>query len=166
MATDNLTAQRLRELLHYDPDTGVFTWQIAPNKRIVVGAIAGTMTSDNYIAIRIEKVSYLAHRLAWLYAHGRWPVGFIDHINRITTDYRIKNLREVTPSENRQNSKVDARSRSGIKGVKRTKEGGWQANIQVNKRSFCLGTYKTKGDAIQAYIDRASKIHTCNPLAS
>jgi hypothetical protein len=104
---ETLTAERLRELLHYDPDTGDFTWRTA-RKRIPAGAIAGTV-ERGFRRITIgggrHGPRYSAHRLAWLYMTGAWPNGYLDHINRDPDDNRFANLRLATNSQNQANTR-------------------------------------------------------------
>jgi len=97
-----LTQSQLKEILTYNPDTGIFTWLVASNGRIRVGDIAGT-TDNGYVRIMIERTKYRAHRLAWLYVHGESPKEQIDHINHIRDDNRINNLRCVSCHENFKN---------------------------------------------------------------
>ena len=84
---NQLTQERLKELLHYDPETGYFTWKISPNNAVKVGSVAGT-SMNNYIRIIIDHKAYLAHRLAFLYMEGYFPEHEVDHINRIRDDNR------------------------------------------------------------------------------
>jgi hypothetical protein len=85
-----LTAERLRELLNYDPDTGVFTWRVRPVHSHRVGDIAGSVrTTRGYRLIGVAGRVYKAHRLAWLYMMGEWPKDQIDHINRDPSDNRF-----------------------------------------------------------------------------
>jgi hypothetical protein len=81
-----LTAERLREVLNYNPGTGVFTWRVQTGRRAPVGAIAGCITWYGYIAIKIDCCRHLAHRLAWFYVTGAWPKDQIDHINGNRSD--------------------------------------------------------------------------------
>jgi hypothetical protein len=96
-----LTQARLKELMTYDADTGVFTRIRSVNR-------AGRRVSDKlnrhgYLHFCIDYKMYLQHRVAWLYVYGEFPEGHLDHINRIKTDNRICNLRVVTAFENSQN---------------------------------------------------------------
>lgn len=104
MAKADLTPERLRELLEYDPETGKFTWLRNRAFKALGGTHAGYLNSNGYLRITVDDVSYAAHRLAWLYVHGRWPDKTIDHINRNKQDNRIANLRDVTHSEQNYNS--------------------------------------------------------------
>ena len=90
---DKLTAERLRERLHYDAGTGVFTRRVGSG-HARTGEMAGSVHSTGYVRISIDGGKYTAHCLAWLYVHGVWPPDQIDHINGNRSDNRIANLRE------------------------------------------------------------------------
>ena len=95
----SLTAERLREVMSYDPETGVLTWRKKTGRkgRVVVGRAAGNYDPDGYICVRIDRKNYKAHRLAWLYVYGTWPDNRIDHIDGIKDNNAITNLlREYT----------------------------------------------------------------------
>jgi hypothetical protein len=154
MATKILTQARLKELLHYNPDTGRFTWLQPCNRfsQVRSGDPAGTLHKRGYIHIKVEGQSYKAHRLAWLYVHGRWPEPAIDHINRIKNDNRIVNLREADQLRNMQNKSRYKRNVSGYIGVTPHRATGkWVAQVQVNKRNHYLGVYETAETAALAY---------------
>jgi HNH endonuclease len=106
---DHLTADRLRELLHYDPATGIFTWRIANGGLSSPGKVAGCATA-RYPCVQIDGKQYSLHRIAWLHSYGEWPQHHIDHINRDKRDNRLCNLRDVTQSVNQQNRRTHARS--------------------------------------------------------
>ena len=95
-----LTQSELKELLNYNPQTGIFTRKTHLNKHCKINDIAGHKTKHGYVTINIKSKIYYAHRLAWLYVHGEMPKNVIDHINRIKHDNSAKNLRWVTASEN------------------------------------------------------------------
>ena len=111
-----ITYERLKELLHYDPDSGIFVWNIG-RPGASVGTVAGAIRHDGYVRIGVDNKRYLAHRLAWLYVHGYMPENSIDHINRNPLDNRICNLREVSHMCNMRNIDTPKNNTSGVKGV-------------------------------------------------
>lgn len=153
------TAKRLRELLHYDPETGAFTRKIDRGGH-PKGSAAGTVDPSGYVKIYIDGRNYWGHRLAWLYAHGEWPKKMLDHRNMDRYDNRIANLREASNGENMCNTGVSAKNTSGIKGVffhngaKR-----WAAQIVVNKTHYWLGLFDTKEEAGEAWKAAAKRLH-------
>lgn len=154
--------KRLHEMLHYDLETGNFRWKQSRG-RAASNSAAGTISGSGYIHIRLEGKIYQAHRLAWLYVYGEFPSKYIDHANRIKTDNRICNLREVTKSQNAQNTLVSKANTSGIKGVnwcKRDKK--WRASIKLNGKFKSLGYFSDVKDAQLAYGLAAKTIHTHN----
>jgi HNH endonuclease len=110
----HLTVEQLKELLNYNPETGLWTW-IKARGRCAKGSFAGTML-DGYIMIYVDKVGYLAHRLAWFYMTNRWPLE-VDHKNTIKNDNRWDNLREATRSQNKFNVPALSNNTCGFKGV-------------------------------------------------
>jgi hypothetical protein len=157
---DELSQARLKELLHYDPDTGVFTHLYA-RRGVTVGNVAGTKGRYGYWFLVLLHRKYLAHRVAWCYLHGAFPPDQIDHINRIRDDNRECNLRCVTLAQNRQNLGVSGRNKSGYRGVSYDKVNDlWRASISVGGKARNLGRYKTKSEAATAYKQAAVKLHT------
>lgn len=146
---NDITQERLKLLLSYDKDTGVFYWNVsAANNSIKIGSVAGSLTKNGYIGIGIEKQQYYAHRLAWLYVHGVLPNDQIDHINRDRADNRIVNLRSVSNQANAQNQGLRKGSLSGYRGVNWYKRGGkWQARIHHNNKTMHVGYYDNLQDA-------------------
>lgn len=161
MAEAILTQARLKELLHYDPDTGVFTWRVATGSRSRAGSIAGCLNNQRgYLVIGVVSRTYYAHRLAWLYVHGRIPDDGVDHINRCRLDNRIANLRPATNAENQQNRGVGVNSTSGVTGVSFYKRTGmWRAHITVSGKNVHLGYFADKDKAAKARLDAKSKYH-------
>jgi len=154
-----LTAERLRSLLDYDPETGVFTRRV-PLTGWKVGSVAGHICPDGYVRIGIDYVSYLSHRLAWYWVTGSWPLGVIDHFNGNKSDNRFANLRDVTLSVNQQNTrKASKNSSSGFLGVNFLK-GRWVSRITVNGRYVHIGRFDTAIEAHEAYLDYKRKIHS------
>ena len=143
-----LTSERLKGLLRYEPETGDFYW-LASKGRARAGCVAGATDTGGYRVIRVDGRLYKAHRLAWLYTYGVWPVGLLDHVNRVPGDNRICNLREATQSENMHNA--GRASASGVPGVRwRAERNKWVAQIRVGYRNHVLGSFDTKNDAIAA----------------
>lgn len=150
-----ITQVRLKELIVYTPETGVFTWKVRTSNCVHVGDIAGschTHTSGkSYREIGIAGKLYRAHRLAWLYTHGHFPPREIDHINGDGTDNRLCNLRSVTPSENQRNSRLRSDNSSGTSGVSWQRAARkWVAQIKVDSKSKHLGLFEDLDDAIAA----------------
>lgn len=163
MATSILTAQRLREVLDYDQETGILTWKIQSSNRIKVGSQAGAMLKTGYLSISIDGKLHRAHRLVWLWVHGVWPDDDLDHINGIRTDNRIANLRDVSRTTNQQNLRAARgdNTHSGMLGVYRTDKVGkpWRASIKIDGKDKHLGNFSTKEDSYSAYIDAKRKLH-------
>lgn len=153
---EKLTAEKLREVLDYDPGTGAFRWRRRANASASwntrwAGKPAGAAMSNGYILIRIDGLSYLAHRLAWLYVYGEWPSDNVDHINWDRGDNRIANLRNATLAQNGWNMRPRP-SKSGIKGVYRVDQSGkWRARINVASVTHHLGCFDCLGQAVNAY---------------
>jgi hypothetical protein len=103
MSNMTLTQNRLKQLLDYQPETGQFTWRVARAGLAKAGSVAGATKTQGYRQIMVDGTMYLAHRLAWLYVHGHFPVKMLDHVNRQSWDNRIANLREATHKQNREN---------------------------------------------------------------
>ena len=149
MAGQTLTQDCLKEILHYQPSTGRFTWK-RRRGRMKAGSTAGTYDHLNRLNITISKRQYKAHRLAWLYVYGRWPVQ-VDHVNHCQSDNRLSNLREVSNQENHKNKSLSKKNTSGVTGVTWHKGAGkWCAQIMVNGESKYLGLFEKKSDAAMA----------------
>jgi hypothetical protein len=152
----------LTAVLHYNPETGEFLWNL-PRPKVQVGQRAGyEKKNKGYIYIEIDGKSYSAHRLAWFYMTGAEPKGHIDHINGKKTDNSFANLREATSGQNRANSKHN--NKTGMKGVRCSHwipEGKrrWMAQITHNKKVMYLGSFFTKEEAHAAYCDAAKRLH-------
>lgn len=161
-----LTQERLKELLHYDPDTGVFTWNVYRKSGSSRGDVAGGRSPRGYRRIKLDGVFYQAHKLAWLYVHGVMPA-MLDHRNRVKDDNRLLNLRPATKIENGQNMSVQSRNASGVTGVtRRRSQRKWLARITYMGRLIYLGTFDTLEGAAKAYASAKVKLHTFNPSTS
>lgn len=159
-----LTAERLREVLHYDPETGIFTWRVDKRSRKAGTTAGGRCTSHGYKIICIDYQRYHAHRLAWLYVYGTFPNEDIDHINNVRDDNRIANLRPATLSDNAQNLKKAKKQNScGLLGVTGPIKGAtgdrWYAQITKNSVHYFLGSFLTPDAAHQCYLEAKRKMH-------
>lgn len=144
-----LTQTELKEHLHYNPETGVFTW-ITPRQGRKVGQEAGT-DCNGYRNIRIGGRLHYGHRLAWLYVYGEFPAITIDHINQKKSDNRIANLRDASYQLQRQNSGTPKNNKSGIKGVAWVEERKkWRAFIKHNRKQLHFGYHATIEEAAAA----------------
>lgn len=137
-------------MVDYDELSGVFTWK-SDGRKHKCGDVVGSDDGSGYLRVMINKRKYRLHRLAWLYVHGEWPIGFMDHINRVRDDNRISNLRDVSPRANTINRSLQSNNRSGRVGVVfRPRSGNWCAVIKINGVQIALGTYKEFDDAVKA----------------
>lgn len=156
-----LNAEQLREKLVYDAETGVFTWRVKPSKNKPAGMVAGYTRPDRRVVIIIRRRLYYAHRLAWLYTHGRWPLNAVDHINCDPLDNRIANLREASHAENMQNRrKARSDSSSGLAGAyQRRDDLTWYAEIRTNRVKRYIGAFATKEEAHEAFLNAKRIAH-------
>jgi hypothetical protein len=147
-----LTSSRLREVVAYDPETGIFRWKVS--NRGLVGEIAGSVNNKGYNRICVDGRRYVTGRLAWFYIHGEWPKARIDHRNRKRGDDGIGNLREATPSQNCANRQRRHDNLTGLKGVHRVGD-RFQARIGTSAKH--LGLFETPEGAHACYLKAAQK---------
>lgn len=156
-----LTQKRLKELLHYEPQTGTFTWLVKRNSHsgsVKPGSIAGCQV-QRYIIIGIDGERLLAHRLAFLYMRGRWPIKYIDHIDGDGSNNRFKNLRDVSHSINLQNRhSATILNKTGLLGVVPNHR-RFSAQIKIDGKQVYLGTFDTAKKAHAVYLQRKRKAH-------
>jgi hypothetical protein len=155
-----ITAERLRELLDYDPETGVFTWRTSRSRNAKAGEEAGynqiAHTGRLYRVIKIDGKSMKAHRLAWLHVHGIIPSGDLDHIDGNGLNNSLSNLRQASRAQNGANRGLNANNTSGAKGVLRSAN-KWRARIVVSGKLKHLGYFRSSADAAEAYAQAAKK---------
>lgn len=149
-----LTQERLKELLYYSPQFGIFVWKVNKGSRAKAGAIAGCFNkATGYVVMVVDNCMEPAHRAAFIYMTGKPPPEHTDHINGVRDDNRWCNLRAVTPSVNHKNRRIHKDNKSGFIGVCWLKKlGRWQAQIRVNYKTISLGLHDNKEDAIAARI--------------
>lgn len=156
MTSENtiLTQAILQELLRYDPLTGNLWWRRRARKwfksdrgwkrwnTIFSNKIAFSSINKGYLVGTIFDKQYLAHRIIWLMIYGKYPKGKTDHKNRVRSDNRLKNLKDVTSIQNGQNANLRCDNTSGIVGVSWKKlENKWQVLIGVNNKYIYLGCF-------------------------
>lgn len=164
----------LQELLHYDPIVGTFTWKVRDVRHFktehqsktwntkYAGKPAGYVKRSGgdlyYLLIGISDNKFMAHRLAWMYINGKEPKDQLDHINGVTADNRIVNLREVDNQANGKNQKLNCRNTSGRVGVSRYhyNKSKWIAIITNDQKQDILGIFDNFDDAVKAR-ERAEK---------
>lgn len=158
---DDLSFDLINELMDYDPTLGVFTWKVSRGRHARIGDFAGHFdASDGYIKIGINGTRYGAHRLAWLYVHGRWPKHEIDHINGIRDDNRISNLREADDGQQARNAKRRTDNVSGKRGVcydHRIEK--YISYIDFNRERIVLGNCDTLEEAVSLRIAAERKYY-------
>lgn len=156
----DLTAEQVREILSYDPETGLLTWKVRTSNRMRIGQVAGTVGKHGYVTISIRYKKYTAQRIIWLIVTGKWPEGMIDHRDTVRSNNRWENLREASQSQNACNSKTPSDNASGVKGVAYNKrDRNWMAYINKDGRRVYLGTYPDKAQAAAARNRAAPKYH-------
>jgi hypothetical protein len=150
-----LTADRLREVLDYNPATGIFTCRVSRGGRAGgrIGSVVGRMRKrDGYIVMMVDRKTYAAHRLAFLWMTGGWPQDHVDHINRNTSDNRWSNLRAATIAENMANSVRRRGTKRDVtlpRGVYKLPSGRFQA--KYGKDGY-IGLFDTPEDARAAVL--------------
>ena len=169
------TADILRQLLQYEPDTGVLRWRersvemfrggghsadhnCAAWNAKYAGTIAGTPSGQGYLNVSIFDRGYRAHRVAWVLMTGEWPAEQVDHENLDRADNKWRDLRLATNSQNSANRNAYRNNASGRKGVSyESRSQKWRATIFANGKQVHLGLFRTKDEAAGAYDAAAPK---------
>lgn len=139
-----LTQERLKQLLHYDPDTGVFTSN-STNRKV------GSVSDRGYLRLNLQNRLYMAHRIAWLYMTGDFPEREIDHIDGDKLNNRWVNLRPATRKQNMENTSLFSTSTSGYRGVTWYKRNNkWGATAFHNGERHFAGLFDTAEEAAVA----------------
>jgi len=157
---DNLTQKRLKEVVSYDPDTGVFIRISTNSRKIKAGCIAGGINAIGYRVILIDGDIHLAHRLAWLYVTGSYPKYDIDHRNGNRSDNIFSNLRDAKTSDNLCNRGAQKNNTSGYKNVSWCRMmNKWHVRLTKNKKQFLIGYFEDIEEANNAAILAREKHH-------
>lgn len=179
MAAKNITVERLRALLEYEPDTGVLRWRrraadtfeptaawtaerhsASWNSRWA-GKVAGSTRGDGYVVLCVDCVDLLAHRVIWAMLKGAWPAGDVDHKDGDPGNNRERNLRDGSTSFNIQNQRAPhSDNDSGYLGVSRERRRGYfVANIYVNGKNKYLGSFDDPLEAHKEYLKAKRQHH-------
>jgi hypothetical protein len=155
-----LTQERLRELLDYDPETGNFHWRVRKKRGHRAGDIAGCRVRSDCWCINIDGRFYRAHQLAWLHTKGEWGRPIIDHRDGNPLNNRWSNLRLSSYSENAANRGRLRSNTSGFKGVVfDRRRGNWRGAITKLGKRHHIGTYATAEEAHAAYVAKARELY-------
>lgn len=155
-----LTAERLRHLIRYEPETGTFFLQNRFHKKLNGRMAHPTPSHDGYLRLSIDGALYAAHRLAWLYMAGEWPTQTVDHANLVKSDNRWPNLRLASYSQQRANSRKRADSSSPYKCVSwRHRQRKWAATVSMHGHRKHLGYFDTAEMAHAAYVAAAASLY-------
>lgn len=163
----SVTEQRAREFLQYDPESGQFVWKVSKGTARAGDVAGASLRKNGYYAISIDGRRYYAHRLAWLFVHGKMPAQCIDHIDGDRTNNRIANLRDVPARINFHNQPSLRRNNtSGFKGVSwSTQRKRFVAQISINRRPKFLGFFDNPEDASAAYWEAKKQFAAYPPCA-
>jgi hypothetical protein len=162
--SSELTAEYVRSIFDYNPETGVLTWKAREDRTSnwnarYAGKRAGSLTKMGYIRISINDRDYMAHIIVWLYVYGAMPDMEIDHKNNDGSNNRVDNLRLSTRQDNERNKLKSVKNKTGFKGVFWDKRNNkWLAQIVINKKCKYLGMYMTPEEAHSAYCKAANEL--------
>lgn len=161
-----LTQQRVRELLNYNTETGVFTWLPRNNKAFRhAGLVAGCKDNNDYICIKIDGRMYLAHRVAFLYVEGSWPVKHVDHRDHNPENNKWSNLRKSDVSFNMENKIAACKNKKHSKYLGVHWNGSkFTAKITIKGVRNYLGIFDTEELAYEAYLSKKRESHEGNIL--
>lgn len=148
---NKLTQERLKELVSYDPETGIFIRKVTTAPNAMVGDVAGHVGTNGYVVIYIDGKRYKAQVLAWLYMTGAFPKNQIDHKDLVKHNNKFSNLRDVSVGMNQKNKRTISSNTSGVAGVVwHSSHGKWLVNAFVNKHRKYLGYFDSFDDAVFA----------------
>ncbi len=146
-----ISQERVKELLHYNPKTGIFTRKVRTANAINEGQRAGNITANGYREISLDNKKYYEQRLAWLYVYGYMPECEVHHKNGIKDNNKLKNLEELSYSCHALTRGLQSNNTSGIKGVWFDKSRSkYTAAVHLNDKKIQLGRYDTFDKAVVA----------------
>lgn len=139
-------------------ENGKLFWKVAKASSIKVGQEVSGQRNRRYLQVTLDGQQYLVHRIIYKMFNGCDPA-YIDHINGITKDNRIENLRSGSLSQNNGNLKTPKHNSSGFKGVSwdSTRE-SWRACIKIFGKTKHIGYFDSPESAKMAYDVAAVKV--------
>lgn len=145
-----ITQKEIRKHFSYNKKTGILRWKkLTKFSKSKIGDEVGSFTTHRYLETWFKKKKYKVHRLIWFGMKGYWPENDIDHINRIPSDNRWNNLREISHQCNMRNCKISKNNTSGIVGVSYVKQKNkWQSQITINKKAYGMGQFEDFDEAV------------------
>jgi hypothetical protein len=153
-------ANKLRELFDYNAMTGTLSWRISTNNRVKAGDPIKTKYRAGHLAVSIDGVRYLAHRVIWKMTTGEDPVDQIDHIDGDASNNSFANLRESDQSQNRMNSRKNSNNTSGVKGISYHKATNkWRATVGNGYASKQIGIFDDFQSAVEACNLARAEMH-------
>ena len=158
----DIVLAQLKEALTYNPETGVFARASRRRGCRMSDKVGHVSSKDGYRRVYVDRKMYLAHRLAWLYVFGVWPAGDVDHIDGVRDNNKIKNLRDCSRAENKQNmAEAQSNNTCGLLGASFNKRrGNYQAQIHAGGVTHYLGSFSTAQEAHEVYLSAKGKLHT------
>lgn len=156
LTNKRLSIGDLRDVLHYDPKSGLLTWTKRVARNVFAGGEAGSVDGQGYKHFQFKGCIYPCHQVAWALFHNEWPDAHVDHRDGDRANNRIENLREANQSQNCANRRVSPKNKVGLKGVVEKRPGRFSAVIWLGK-SVHLGTFDTAEKAHAAYVSAAEK---------
>ena len=157
---EQISHTRLLELVEYHPDTGIFINKVCRSNISPTGKILGTKNATGHLVLQLDKVIYLAHRLAWFYCFEEWPIGILDHVDRDPSNNKLDNLRESDKATNNYNSKLRKDNKLGLKGAYYDKRRNYYySQLVIQGKKEYLGSFTTALEAHTAYMNKCKELH-------
>lgn len=159
---DAAVERAITESFLYDSETGVVRWASYGVRRRPSGQ-AGYVRKDGYIDLHLtvggKNKRFKAHNVAWFLHYGSWPTRVLDHINRLKSDNRISNLRDVGAKTNSENIPLRRPASGGFVGTVQLKDGRYKSLISSDGKEFYLGVFATPQEAHAAYLGAKRILH-------
>jgi hypothetical protein len=156
-----ITQEELKQLLHYEPETGMFTWLKDRSDKVKAGHSAGCKADKlGYKRICIDYKIYPSHRLAFLYMTGEWPQHMVDHIDGNPANNKWSNLRQADAHQNARNKSIQSNNKSGHVGIwKPNGRNHWVVQVRGKHVASCATMEEAKAAYHQAAKDQFGEFY-------